>query len=137
VIRSSPKAALLGLVLALQLATGGAAAFGGTVLCVMPDGTAVVENALTAARCSEGLVQAAEGLACALASDSCTDILIQGSACEITPDRVCDPKTSQVQAVPTEPPSSSRSSVGIAEWDSGFAEKRLHSRLRRSVVLQV
>lgn len=136
-IRSSPRAALLGLALALQLVMGGAAAFGGTVLCVMPDGTAVVESALAAARCGEELAQAAEGFACALASDSCTDTLIQGPACEITPDRASDPKTSQVQAVPAEPPTVLRSSVGIAQRDSGFAEKRLHSKLRRSVVLQV
>ena len=116
---------------------GGAAAFGGTVLCVMPDGTAVVESALAAARCGAELAQAAEGFACALASDSCTDTLIQGPACEITPDRASDPKTSQVQAVPAEPPTVLRSSVGIAQRDSGFAEKRLHSKLRRSVVLQV
>ena len=116
---------------------GGAAAFGGTVLCVMPDGTAVVESVLAAARCSEELTQTAEGLACALASDSCTDILIQGPACEITPDRASDPNASQVQAVPAEPPTLLRSSLGIAQRDSGFGEKRLHSKLRRSVVLQV
>ena len=136
-IRSSPKAALLSLALALQLVTGGAAAFGGTVLCVMPDGTAVVESALAAARCSDELVQAAEGLACALASDSCTDTLIQGPACEITPDRASDPKLSPVQAVPAESPTLLRPSVGIVQRDSGFAEKQLHSKLRRSVVLQV
>jgi len=128
---------LLSLALALQLVTGGAAAFGGTVLCVMPDGTAVVESAPAAARCSEELTQTAEGLACALASDSCTDILIQDPACEITPDRASDPNASQVQAVPAEPPTLLRSSAGIAQRASGFAEKRLHSKLRRSVVLQV
>lgn len=136
-IRSCPKAALLGIALALQLVTGGAAAFGGTVLCVMPDGTAVVESALAAARCGAELAQAAEGLASAVAGDSCTDTLIQGPACEITPDRANEPNASQVQAVPAEPPPLLRSAAGIAPRDSGFAEKRLHSKLRRSVVLQV